>query len=65
MKFILSFSGIYTEEARHGTYDGALVLGFSMHFMISPRVKVSSPVRLEEASKKSHRQRAISPIRGV
>ena len=36
-----------------------------MHLMISPSVNVRSTVRLEEASKKSHRQRAISPMRGV
>ena len=48
-----------------GTYVGRLDSGFGMHLMISPRVKVISPVSPDETSKKSHRQSAISPIRAV
>jgi hypothetical protein len=55
---------MYTQKSP-STYEGVFVLGFSMHLIISPSVNVRSPVRLEEASKKSHRQRAISPMRGV
>lgn len=44
---------------------GRFVSGLGMHFMISPSVKVISPVRPEETSKKSHRHSAISPIWGV
>lgn len=36
-----------------------------MHLIISPRVKVISPVSPDETSKKSHRQSAISPIGAV
>lgn len=36
-----------------------------MHLMISPRVKVISPVSPDETSKKSHRQSAISPMGAV
>ena len=55
----------YNRLRTEGTYVGRLDSGFGMHLIISPRVKVISPVSPDETSKKSHRHSAISPIGAV